>query len=245
MLTTRHPRAPADRGNVGHLPAGGYGLEEPRDLVVEEREAGRPESHVGRRQLEPAAGDPSRQLREAVAAFAEPREHGIEISEPVHVGGGVGTEPLPEDQLAGLAPEVAPANRREVAAVRAGIQPFDRVDDQEWIDDARAERIPGDGRAGRGARGVELLARDRPERELARGPRAAANASRFARITPPSQYTWRYARERYFHALRQNVLVSTATIGAPATGAKPPVAEASAPRTSPARRRRRAPSCAE
>src|SRR2546426_11722969 len=51
----------------------------------------------------------------------------------------------------------------------------------------------------------------------ARVPRDAASASRFARITPPSQYTWRYARERYFHALRQNVLVSTATIGAPAS----------------------------
>src|SRR2546428_13923756 len=118
MLPTGHPRAPADRGNVGHLPSGGHGLEEIRDLVVEEGEAGRSESHVGRRQLEPAAGDPSRQLRDAVAAFAEPREHGIEISEPVHVRGTFGTEPLPECELAGLAPEVAPTNWGEVAAVR-------------------------------------------------------------------------------------------------------------------------------
>ncbi|OLC53920.1 MAG: hypothetical protein AUH85_13025 [Chloroflexi bacterium 13_1_40CM_4_68_4] len=64
---------------------------------------------------------------------------------------------------------------------------------------------------------------------------AAASARRFARTTPPSQYAWRYARSRYFQALRQNVLVSTTTRGAAASAGKPPLAWTSAPRTSPRR----------
>src|SRR5438128_12397356 len=61
----------ADRGEIHDLAASGRGLEEARDLIVEEREARGAEAHRGSGELEATAGDATSDLRNTIPALAE------------------------------------------------------------------------------------------------------------------------------------------------------------------------------
>src|SRR2546426_10495689 len=102
------PRALANRSEIHHLAASGGGLEEARDLVVEERQALGAETHRGSRELEAPAGDATGDLRNTVPALAETLDDRVEVGEEVHVRRRARAELLPERQFARRASEIAP-----------------------------------------------------------------------------------------------------------------------------------------
>src|SRR5262245_57171829 len=80
----------ADRTHDDAVEPLGLRREEGRDLVVEERQAARPQAARVRGEVEPSEGDAALELRDAVAPVPEPVERRVEVGHQEDRCGTVG-----------------------------------------------------------------------------------------------------------------------------------------------------------
>src|SRR5712692_7504129 len=124
----------------------GVGIEEARDVVVEEGKAGGSETLGVGSQVELAAKNAGFELHGAIAAIAEALEDGAQVREEKDGYGRVGGQFLPQAEVTGIGAEISLLQALEHATVAvedvgSGREPFDGVDNQVEIIELGSGRI--------------------------------------------------------------------------------------------------------
>src|SRR5712692_3071667 len=158
----------------------GVGIEEARDVVVEEGKAGGSETLGVGSQVELAAKNAGFELHGTIAAIAEALQNGAQVRQEENVRGGVGGQLLLQSEVTGIGAEISLFQAFEYATaavenVGSGRKPFDGVNDQVEIiepDSGRNEEIRGHAADGSVEHGGKLRQSDRGAGEFTGGTAA-------------------------------------------------------------------------